>query len=75
MAKKMKLTPYDPDKYRDELNRASWEESGCKTTEEYFKWMLEQERKLREAAAASGLSIIEFIIAERKAKAKTRANG
>jgi hypothetical protein len=73
MAKKTKLTPYDPDKYRDELNRAAWEKSGAKTTKELFSWLSEQQRKLREAAAASGLSMIEYIIAEKKAQAQAKA--
>jgi hypothetical protein len=69
MAKKIKLTPYDPDKYRDELSRDAWKESGYKTSEEYSKWHLEEMREFREAVQASGLSMIEYAIQEKSKQA------
>jgi hypothetical protein len=63
MAKKIKLTPYDPDKYRDELNQSVWEESGFKTGKEYSDWFDERLRKFEEDVKASGLSILDYVMA------------
>jgi hypothetical protein len=71
MAKKTKLTPYDPDKYRDELNKAAWEESGAKTTWELINWLSEQQRIFREAAEARGLSLLDYAIEVKRKQAQS----
>jgi len=36
---------WDPDKYRDDLCKASWKRSGAKTTWEHLLFLQEQSRK------------------------------
>jgi hypothetical protein len=66
MGKKIKLTPYDPDKYRDRLNKRLWKESGCKTAEEFSDWHFRRLHKLEEDLKASGLGVVDFILSRRK---------
>jgi hypothetical protein len=72
--KKIKLEKgWDPDKYRDDLCRRRWKESGAKNLDEFQQWRREQERKLKEAVEASGMGYLEYLIAERKAATQANA--
>jgi TRAP-type C4-dicarboxylate transport system substrate-binding protein len=65
---------WTPDKYRDDLCRRRWKESGAKTREEFWKWIEARERKLTEDAEAAGLSIVDYIIAQKTAQELAQTN-
>jgi hypothetical protein len=61
---------WDPDKFKDEICAEAWKESGATTLEEYVKWHTEELRKFAKAVEESGLSYVDYILAERKAQAQ-----
>jgi hypothetical protein len=64
---------WDPDKFKDELCEDAWRESGAKTLEEFIKWHTKELRKFAKDVEASGLSYVDYILAERRAEAQTNA--
>jgi hypothetical protein len=75
MAKKIKVEDdWDPDKFRDDLCRRRWIESGATTYEEYVKWHTEKLRKFQDDVKASGLSYGEYMIAFKTAQELAQTN-
>jgi hypothetical protein len=64
---------WDPDKYREYLNKKAWKESGATNSDEFFTWHKEQMKQFREDVKASGLSYGEYMIAFKTAQEQANA--